>query len=120
MGMIFQGMPTGGGLQGMNGGEGGEAKKRRRRGGQGRRGGGGGGGGGGEGGGGGGGGGVGSKAVRRAADAGQVDEALHGMRTLLHMGQIEEVAMGMVVSACLKAGRLHGVPPTPIGMPHVR
>ncbi|KAJ1490860.1 P-loop containing nucleoside triphosphate hydrolase protein, partial [Baffinella frigidus] len=48
-----------------------------------------------------------TKSIRRAADAGNCDEALKGMRMLLQQGQIEEVAMGMVVSALLKAGRLH-------------
>ena len=64
------------------------------------------------GGGGGGGGGGPAKAIRRAADAGNCEEAMRGMRQLLNAGQVEEVAMGMVVSALLKAGRLHGTPHT--------
>jgi len=88
----------------MNPGGGGGKKKKNKGGGNQQKGG---------GGGGGGGGGAGAKAIRRAADAGNCDEAMQGMRLLLHQGQVEEVAMGMVVSALLKAGRLHGAPSPP-------
>lgn len=50
-----------------------------------------------------------AKNVRRAADAGRVDEALHGMTRLVQMGCIESQTFGMVGAAAVKAGKVRAL-----------
>jgi len=47
--------------------------------------------------------------VRRAADAGRVEEALHGMGVLVRMGEVESQTLGMVGSAAVKGGKVRGL-----------
>ena len=49
------------------------------------------------------------KAVRRAADAGRIEEALHGMGVLVRMGQVESQTFGMVGAAAVKGGRVRAL-----------
>ena len=50
-----------------------------------------------------------AKNVRRAADAGRVDEALHGMAALVRMGQVEAQTFGMVGASAVKAGKVRSL-----------